>query len=241
MDNNNNTVVLTTRPLCRELQKIASEELNEDSSKISQEIEDLKQWVQYQPHLKARTDQSQLFLTFLRGSKHDLQRTKDKIDAFYTIRSGIPELFTERDIKLPRVRDLLRLGVGVPLPKTGSPDGPRILLIRPGAYNATQFSFLETIKVGMMIQDVQYLEDDNMAVAGDLGVIDLANVTAGHFFQITPTMLKKVLLLKQDGSPLRQKGFHFINIPPGFETLAKMGRKLLTDKNRDRVRRTSLT
>lgn len=223
------------RPLTLELQRIAEEDLHEDSSALASKIDELRNWILYQPHLKARTDNDQFLVTFLRGTKHDLQRAKEKVDAFYTIRGGFPELFTDRDIKIDRVREVLRLGVGVPLPHTSTKDSPRILLIRPGAYDASKYSFLDTLKIGMMIQDIQYLEDDNMTVAGDLGVIDLANVTAGHFFQVTPATLKRVLLLKQDGSPLRQKGFHFINIPPGFETLANMGRKLLTEKNRNRV------
>lgn len=235
MDNNSETV-LKLRPLNRHLQAIAGDELNEVISDIPKQIKDLKYWIEHQPHLRARQDNDQLLLTFLRGSKHDLQRAKEKIDAFYTIRSGFPELFIDRDVKVDRVRELLRLGVGIPLPNTQSLDGPRVLLIRPGAYDASKFSFIDTLKVGMMIQDVQYLEDDHMSVSGDLGIIDLANVTAGHFFQVTPVTLKRVLLLKQEGSPLRQKGFHFINIPAGFETLANMGRKLLTEKNRNRVR-----
>lgn len=191
--------VLQLRPLTTELQNVAERELNEDHNNLEKEIEALRAWIKYQPHLKARADNSQLLLTFLRGTKHDLQKAKYKVDSFYTIRAGLPELFTNRDIKDARVLELLRLGVGVPLPKTTAKDSPRILLIRPGAYDASKYSFLETIKIGMMIQDVQYLEDDNMTVAGDMGIIDLANVTAGHFFQITPSILKKVLLLKQEG------------------------------------------
>lgn len=223
------------RSLSPELRIIARDELNEDEPQLQSNIEDLRYWILHQPHLKARSDNDQFLLTFLRGSKHDLQRAKQKVDAFYTIRSGCPELFTDRDVTIDRVKEVLRLGVGVPLPTTLTPDGPRILLIRAGAYNANKIGFMETLKVGSMIQDIQYLEDDNMIVAGDLGIIDLANVTAAHFFQISPSTLKKVLLLKQEGSPLRQKGFHFINVPPGFETLANMGRKLLTEKNRNRV------
>lgn len=224
------------RPVSKDLQRVAKEELNEDESTVQKNINDLRYWILHQPHLKARANNDQLLLTFLRGSKHNLTRAKAKIDTFYTIRTALPELFEDRDVKTERIRDVLRLGVGVPLPNTHTKDGPRILLIRAGGYNANKFGFLETIKVGMMIQDIQYLEDDSMAIAGDLGIIDLANVTAAHFFQITPSMLRKVLLLKQDGSPLRQKGFHFINTPPGFEMLANMGRKLLTEKNRNRVR-----
>lgn len=233
---NCNSSEIKIRSLSPELHKIAKDELNEDESQVQKNIEDLRYWILHQPHLKARCDNDQFLLTFLRGaSKHDLQRAKQKIDAFYTVRSGCPELLTDRDVTIERVQEVLRLGVGVPLPTTQTPDGPRILLIRAGAYNANKIGFMETLKVGLMIQDIQFLEDDNLTVAGDVGIIDLANVTAAHFFQISPSMLKKVLLLKQEGSPLRQKGFHFINVPPGFETLANMGRKLLTEKNRSRV------
>lgn len=227
----------SVRPLSPELQRLAEAELNESPQNITQEISDLKYWIKHQPHLKARTNNDQFLLTFLRGCKHDLQKAKEKIDAYYTTRSAIPEIFTDRDVKIDKVTEVLRCGIGLPLPNTKTKDSPRILLIRPGAYDANRHGFLETIRIGIMIQDVQFLEDDNMAVAGDLGIIDMANITAAHLFQVTPATLKRVMLLKQEGSPLRQKGFHFINTPPGFETLTNMGRKLLTEKNRERVRK----
>lgn len=44
--------------------------------------------------------------------------------------------------------------VGLPLPYTEKPDGPRLILIRPGAYDASIYTVAEMIKISNMIQDI---------------------------------------------------------------------------------------
>lgn len=49
-------------------------------------------------------------LAFLRGSKFSLERTKEKLDFFYTVRTMLPEFFTNRDPYLPEIQEILKLG-----------------------------------------------------------------------------------------------------------------------------------
>jgi hypothetical protein len=56
--------------------------------------------------------------------------------------------------------------VVLPLPETIEPDGPRIVLIRPGAYDAKTIKFENIIELGTMIQDLLNIEDDNFVVGG---------------------------------------------------------------------------
>lgn len=44
--------------------------------------------------------------------------------------------------------------MGLPLPQTEKPDGPRIILIRPGAYDASVYTVADVIKISNMIQDI---------------------------------------------------------------------------------------
>lgn len=37
---------------------------------------------------------------------------------------------------------------------TDKPDGPRIILIRPGAYDASVYTVADVIKISNMIQDI---------------------------------------------------------------------------------------
>lgn len=83
--------MLDIRPLNSELQKIATDCLNETEEKIIEGIAKLREWIANSPYLKARTDE-QFLIAFLRFSRHDLNKAKRQLDAFYTLRTKIPEI-----------------------------------------------------------------------------------------------------------------------------------------------------
>ena len=96
------------RELTEELQKAAIEQLGEVPERIPADLQALRSWIEQQPHLRARTD-DQFLLSFLRGSKHSLEKAKSKIDRYYTLRSKFPELFTY-DFEDEKMRELHKLG-----------------------------------------------------------------------------------------------------------------------------------
>lgn len=53
---------------------------------------------------------SQWLITFLRGCKFSLERTKSKIEMFYTLRTALPEFYANRDPMLPEIQYILKLG-----------------------------------------------------------------------------------------------------------------------------------
>jgi len=53
---------------------------------------------------------SQFLVTFLRGCKFSLERTKAKMDMYYTLRTALPEFFTNRDPMLPEIQKVLKAG-----------------------------------------------------------------------------------------------------------------------------------
>ncbi|XP_049942692.1 retinol-binding protein pinta-like [Schistocerca serialis cubense] len=87
---------MSYRQISPELQAIAQKNLNEDPKRRDEDIKHIKEWLKKQPHLKARDD-DQWILTFLRGCKFSLEKTKHKLDMFYTMRSALPEIFINRD------------------------------------------------------------------------------------------------------------------------------------------------
>lgn len=97
------------RPLCPALSKIAAEELNEKPERIQNDLDILREWIIKTPHLRARID-DQFLVTFLRGCKYSLERAKQKLDTFYTVRTLIPELIKNRDPMNERLQAMIRLG-----------------------------------------------------------------------------------------------------------------------------------
>lgn len=134
------------RALSQSLQWKAIQELNEDPANIDREINELRRWIHHMPHLRARTD-DQFLVSFLRSSKHNVERAMRRIEMFYTCRTSLPELMMNRDPLDPKILDIIRLGIGLPLPLTERPDSPRVILIRPGAYDATRFRMMDIMKV----------------------------------------------------------------------------------------------
>lgn len=221
------------RPLNSELQVIAQEELNENPDQIQENLDIIKKWLEQSPHLTARTD-DQFLIAFLRGCKYSLEKTKQKIDMYYTYRTHLTEIVGNRDPLNDKINEVIKLGVVLPLP-IGSPGSPRVLFIRMSAYDPNRVTIEEIMKVVTMINDVLIMEDDNSVVSGQLWVGDLAGISMGQITQMTPAFLKKALLIWQDGSPLRQKGINYINAPQIFQQLFNLIKSLLNEKMKKRV------
>jgi hypothetical protein len=56
-----------------------------------------------------------------------------------------------------------------------------------------------------MICDILLIEDDNLVISGEIAIVDFVNVTKSHLLQLDPLLVKKLALLNQEGSPLKQK------------------------------------
>lgn len=87
-----------------------------------------------------------------------------------------------------------------------------------------------------MVTDVLLNEDDNLVVAGQIGILDLAEVTVHHFVQYSPAFIKKMTMMSQEGSPTRHRGFHYINTPAGFEQVFNVFKSVMKEESQQRVR-----
>lgn len=92
-----------------ELQKIAIEDLNEVPERINDDIQALREWVLKQPHLKSRTS-DQFLVSFLRGCKYNMEKAKQKIDKFYSLRATLPEIYENRNVDDPKVLEIIKTG-----------------------------------------------------------------------------------------------------------------------------------
>lgn len=54
-----------------------------------------------------RLAEDQLIMTFLRGCKFSLEKTKRKLDMYFTMRAAVPEFFNDRDVTRPELKEFL--------------------------------------------------------------------------------------------------------------------------------------
>lgn len=118
---------------------------------------------------------------------------------------------------------------------TDGEDGPRIFLIRPGQYDPKKYNIIDIFRIFCLYTDYLLMNDDNFIVGGQVGILDLTNVTNEHFFQFKPEFVKKMTLFNQEASPIRPKGFHYIHTPDGFEYVFNMFKSFMSEENKKLV------
>lgn len=226
---------LNIRPLPTLLKLKAEQDFGESHERIESDLQTLKTWISQLNDMKIRTD-DQFLVGFLRSSKYSIERTKDKLETYYRRKLVAPEVFPAGKAKDPKILDILRLGVAVPFPALETPTSPRIVLIRAGAYNPSEVHISEVFQMAMMMNEILLLEDDNYVVSGLINIVDMSGIRTMHLTQFTPRMIEKIMFLTQEALPIRQRGFHFVNLPLGFNTAFTLFKSLFNARNAVRAK-----
>nr|XP_032530072.1 alpha-tocopherol transfer protein-like [Danaus plexippus plexippus]XP_032530073.1 alpha-tocopherol transfer protein-like [Danaus plexippus plexippus] len=222
------------RELTPELSAIAKKDLNEHPKQLANDLTNLKEWISKQPHLKARTD-DQWLAALLRGCKFSLERAKSKLDLFYTLRSTAPDVTLRLKPTEPAFIEFLRLGTCLILPQPKNLH-PTVIMIRPGAFDPEKYNGADIMCILYYLVQILVMENDVAAVMGTMILVDYQNVTMGHLTQANPSLLKKLVAVSQDSLPLRLKGSHHVNVPPGIEIIFKLVSGFLGEKAKQRLR-----
>ncbi|XP_017106004.2 alpha-tocopherol transfer protein [Drosophila bipectinata] len=220
------------RPLSVELRRIAETELNEVEERVPADLEALRNWLSKQPHLKARQD-DQFLVGFLRGCKFSLEKTKSKLDNFYTIKTLMPELFGNRTMDEKNIA-LCRTGTYVRLPKPWGPGGPRLQLTTYEKFDPKSFKLLDLFRFQTMISEQAISQDDNSNISGYIEIIDMGKLSLSFLAQLDFTLIKKMGVFAEKAQPTRLKGVHLINCPKEGVALLNLAKSLMPSKLQQR-------
>lgn len=215
-----------------ELQVFIRKELNEDVNTRDSALEHIKEWLLKQPHLPNSWDESRI-MTFLRGCNFSLERTKKKLDLYFTMRTAAPEFFSNRNIKNPELQDILKKAQCPPLPGL-TKEGRRVVVIRGLDKSYTSPLAQDGMKILLMIGDVR-LAAEEVGVAGDVYILDAGVVTPAHFSKVTPSLIKKFLVCVEEAYPVKLKEVHVVNAHPLVDIIFNWVKPLIKEKIRNRV------
>ncbi|KAJ8729546.1 hypothetical protein PYW08_001127 [Mythimna loreyi] len=227
---------MAVRSLSAALAKKAAKEINEVPNRILEDLAAIREWLRKQPHLKSVQPTDQWLIGFLRGGKYSLEKAKEKLDMYYTLKTIVPEFFANRDPNGTKVQEILKLGAFLPLKNCPAEDAPRICIMRLGVFDPSKYHLADLIKVALMVTEILMLEDDNFSVSGEVVIVDMENVGISVLSQWTPALAKKIITCFERALPVRLKGNHILNTPIGFETAYTIFKTFLGEKLKKRIR-----
>ncbi|KAL4149899.1 hypothetical protein QTP88_003750 [Uroleucon formosanum] len=170
-------------------------------------VDIIRDWLLKQPHLPKISDKQ--LVIFLNCCQCKLETTKKMIDAYYTMRTHNPDMFSNRSIsELEKTFNIFYFHK-MPL----LPDGSRAGFSRLRDFNSNVFNTLDTIRLVFAMYDV-CIDEDPLAQEWKF-VMDMTGFSMGHLTKLTNlTLMKKCMTYVQMALPMRLTAIHFINAPP---------------------------
>ncbi|XP_032686006.1 uncharacterized protein LOC116851075 [Odontomachus brunneus] len=191
------------------------EELKKNPELKLSDIQILRDWCEKQPHLPKIQDVE--LAIFLHSNYYHIEPTKSTIENYYTYRTHIPELFSNRDIrKVKRLRDAFKVAAILPL-KLTTKEGYIIVMSRLIDMDPSHFFYNESTNAAFMIFD-EFLWTCG-SVLGNIYVGDATGFTMAHVGRINLALMKKFIYYVENAMPIRLKQIHIINTTPVMEVL----------------------
>ncbi|KAL1501765.1 hypothetical protein ABEB36_007032 [Hypothenemus hampei] len=170
------------------------------------DVSKIKNWMSTQPHLPEVSDE--FIYLFLHACYYSHERTKNAIEAWFTIRANHPIIFSNRDPMEPKMKNLMDMGYLIRLPKT-TPEGHRVLIYSVRDPDPTKMNFNDVVKGFCMYNDCVLSEDGLQE--GYIVIFDMKGVSIGHLARVSLPALKCFMYYIQDAHPCRIKQIHVLN------------------------------
>ncbi|XP_069699131.1 alpha-tocopherol transfer protein-like [Periplaneta americana] len=205
--------------------------LNEQRMKES--VEALKKWLAMEPHLPEESGSlhDARLERWLIRCKNSMERTKQSIDLYYTLKSLSPDVMCDWNPRSKWYKDVIRAFCFFPMPEL-TPEGDRVIMMKYLSKDAMNYLHEDLARLCLMTTEVRMCEEYCFS---DIFILDLENYTVGHASKMTFTTAKKGEVCLMKAFNTRLKAFHIINAPSCADVLIWIIKTVLSSKLTSRI------
>lgn len=201
---------------------------------VAEDVAALKSWLYKQPHLPYISGENadQWLENYLITCKNSLERAKDGLDVYFSLKSLIPEVFSNRDPLHPGIVKSCKVMAVVFLPKL-LPNGHRVVVFSHFQESADEFDPIYYYRRLNMMLEV-FLQE-GVDYTGLEVVIDTKKCCFGHITKYNPALLKKLFDIGMKGLPQRVNRIHIVNPCSMVETGVSLFKQFMSKKLQERM------
>ncbi|XP_069699150.1 alpha-tocopherol transfer protein-like [Periplaneta americana] len=204
-----------------------------DERSIKEAVEMLQDWIQLQPHLpkeEGSLHEARLERWLIR-CKNSMERTKQSVDMYYTLKSLSPEMMSDWNLQSKWFKTVSKLAYFTAMPQM-TPECERVVCIGLLSSDPTDLVMEDWCRMAQMTLEVRMCEDYSLR---DIFISDLAHYTPAHVTKYSFAALKKGIVCTTKAFSTRLKAIHYINAPPFAGVAVEILKSVLSSKLAARV------
>ncbi|XP_046996393.1 clavesin-2-like isoform X1 [Schistocerca americana] len=206
------------------------EQLGTSEEDIKTSVTSLREWLRMQPHLPDAVDDSVIERMYI-NCKCSTEKVKLGLDAYFSLKHKFSELLTNRDVEGSDFQFAMEHFKLMIMPRL-TKDAYRVHVWTAVDEDATNiiWPFYGKMMTGAL--EVMLAEDYSL---GDVIILDLANVNAGHIVRADINLFRNLELCYKTAYRRRLKGLHLVNASKIINSAMKIVKLALSEKLQKRV------
>ncbi|XP_072380752.1 alpha-tocopherol transfer protein-like [Diabrotica undecimpunctata] len=201
---------------------------------MEEDVKLIKEWLKTQPHLP-EIPSDHILASFIWANRFSLEKTKQRIDLYYTIRSSMPNIYQFANPKTEFMKRSKESSYLLVFPKMVD-DRYRVTFVKIKDCIPNDFDIIYGWAAqALNIMDVALREHDNL-ILGIIVLVDQRNFKMEHLLRLTPTIIRDALVIVETLLNSKIKEFHLFNSPPFVDLLLKLCKQFLKPKLYERIR-----
>eukprot|EP00090_Calanus_glacialis_P005872 TRINITY_DN14569_c0_g1_i1.p1 TRINITY_DN14569_c0_g1~~TRINITY_DN14569_c0_g1_i1.p1 ORF type:complete len:304 (-),score=96.45 TRINITY_DN14569_c0_g1_i1:50-904(-) len=207
---------------------------------MEENISNIQNWIKTTPHMKNIRQDEPFLRMFLRGCNYKLEATKDKLDMYFTVRTLLPVWFDNWDPAQASLEAIFSAGIYLPL-RGYDKKGRYVSLLRIKQVNPGTMAVDDIYKCFIMLFAMLLEGNIQAQTKGQVMILDEEGFTTSHAFMMTPSTLKKLMVVFQEAYPMDNEDLiqmsllYFLNMPKIMKKFFSLFMSFMNDKYKQMV------